>query len=102
MIWCPYTDRELNESETNEEHILPLALGGSDQFVIPVDKSANSTVGSDIDGAIEKEFYVKFARREFDAVGQSGNKPEVVFKYASFDGRPVQVQFLGGNNVPRV
>jgi hypothetical protein len=102
MIWCPYTDREVAETEVNREHILPLALGGSDQFVIPVDKSVNSTVGSQIDGAIEKEFVVKFARREFDAQGQSGKKPEVVFKYASLEGRPVQVQFLGGNNVPRV
>jgi hypothetical protein len=102
MIWCPYTDRDMAETETNKEHILPLALGGSDQFVIRVDQSVNSAVGSEIDGAIEKEFWVRFARREFDAKGQSGNKPEVKFKYASFEGEPVQVEFLGGDNVPKV
>ena len=102
MIWCPYTDRDLDESETNEEHILPLALGGCNQFVLQVDRSVNCSVGSEIDGLIAKEFGVKFARRGFNSEGQSGKEPEVVFKHATFEGRPVQVQFLGGGNLPRV
>jgi hypothetical protein len=102
MIWCPYTDREIAETETNEEHILPLALGGSDEFVIRVDRSANCRVGSEIDGKIEKEFGVKFARREFKSKGHSGKEPEVHFNNARFDAQPAQVRFLGGDNVPLI
>ena len=28
MVYCPYTDREIPESESSPEHIIPLSLGG--------------------------------------------------------------------------
>jgi hypothetical protein len=102
MIWCPYTDRELEPKETTPEHIVPLSLGGCDELVIPVHGATNARLGTEIDGKITDDFLVKFLRRESDARGHSGRRPEVIFKNATFEGRPAQVQFLGGNNLPLV
>lgn len=90
-MWCPYTDKEIDESESNPEHILPLALGGCKAFTIPVARSANSTIGSEIDGALTNDPLIAFARREFDARGHSGTQPKVISKRATFRDRPAQV-----------
>jgi hypothetical protein len=60
-MWCPYTDREIDECESNLEHILPIALGGCDAFTIGVVRSANSTIGSEIDGALANDPLIAFA-----------------------------------------
>jgi hypothetical protein len=102
MIWCPYTDRELELNETTPEHIIALALGGCNQLVIPVHGPTNATLGSEIDGKLTKDFIVKFLRREADARGHNKKKPQVIFKKATFQGRPAQVEFLGGKNLPLI
>lgn len=99
-MWCPYTDKEIDESESNPEHILPLALGGCKAFTIPVARSANSTIGSEIDGALTNDPLIAFARREFDARGHSGTQPKVISKRATFRDRPAQVTFPGGGRAP--
>jgi hypothetical protein len=58
FVYCPYTDRDLDIEETNREHIIPLALGGVDRFEIRVCREFNSTVGSDVDGALANDFLV--------------------------------------------
>jgi hypothetical protein len=102
MVWCPYTDQELELNETTPEHIIPMSLGGCNQLVLPVHLATNAILGSEIDGKITQDFVVRFLRREFDARGHSGKKPEVIFKNATFEGRPAQVQFLGGDKLPRI
>jgi hypothetical protein len=99
-MWCPYTDKEIDEAESNPEHILPLALGGCNVFTIPVARSANATIGSEIDGALANDPLIAFARREFDARGHSGTPPRVILKRATFQDRPVQVTFPGGGRAP--
>jgi hypothetical protein len=56
MIYCPYTDAELEPEQTNSEHIIPLALGGVNGFEIPVDAAFNCRLGSTLDGALANEF----------------------------------------------
>lgn len=90
-IYCPYTDRVLSVDDANDEHIVPLALGGANAFVIPVCRQFNSEVGSSIDGAMTKDFLVALDRTRFDARGQSGNKPTAKIKRARLAGRPAQV-----------
>ena len=84
MIYCPYTDRELPESQTSREHIIPLSLGGVDGFEIPVDAAFNSMVGTDLDGALANDFFIALRRTEYDARGHSGKEPMATSKHASY------------------
>lgn len=79
------------------EHIIPLSLGGSDQFCIPVERDFNTKVGSKIDGALANDFLTLMRRREFDARGHSNKTPEVVLKRSQLgdEKRPVQVTLRG-------
>lgn len=100
MIYCPYTDQELEDSQTSSEHILPLSLGGINGFEIPVCKEFNSSSGSKIDGALANDFLVLMKRNELDIRGHSGKKPLPIAKRSKdlSTGKPLQVTFdkLGG------
>ena len=95
MVYCPYTNKDLPESKTNHEHIIPLSLGGINGFEIPVCKFFNSDVGSKIDGAIANDFLVKMKRNELDVRGHSKRKPIVIAKNSkdTISGQPLQVTF---------
>ena len=98
LVWCPYTGVEVDRANCNAEHIIPLALGGSNGFTVPVDASVNAKVGSDIDAALSvKDFTTMFRRRLFDARGHSNKPPEVRVRAATYgpDQRPAQVTFGG-------
>jgi hypothetical protein len=95
MIYCPYTNSEIENSKANCEHIIPLALGGMNGFEIPVCKSFNSDVGSKIDGKLAADFLVLMKRNEHDVRGHSGKRPEFVAKHSvnCDTGTPIQVTF---------
>lgn len=102
MIWCPYTNTELPETALNREHIIPLSLGGADNFVIQAEAKANSRLGTQIDGPLANDPLIMFARRGFDARGHSDAPVIVRAKRATFQGRPVQVTFLGPDAPPEI
>lgn len=95
MIYCPYTDQDIPEERVNVEHIIPLSLGGVDDFTIRVDPTFNSKAGSKLDGALSNEFLFSLLRTEYDARGHSGKKPNAIIKKAHYgsDKRPAQVYF---------
>ena len=95
LIYCPYTDREVPKHQTNREHIIPLALGGVNGFEIAVDSKFNSTLGSDLDGALANEFLFAVKRTKYDARGHSGKPPVATIKRATYgeEGRRAQVHF---------
>ena len=97
MVWCPYTDKEIDASATTPEHIVPLALGGVNAFTIPVDSAFNSSVGSEIDGVVANDFLTLVRRRELDARGHSNKPPQVTVRKALFgtSDRPAQITFRG-------
>lgn len=78
MFYCPYTNVDLTNSETTIEHIIPLAVGGSNDFTIRVNKEANKILGSNIDGEIAKDFILAMKRTKFDMRGHSNKIPDVV------------------------
>ena len=94
-IYCPYTDSDIPESETNSEHIIPLSLGGANGLEIPVHSSFNTKVGSELDGKLANEFFWALRRTEYDARGHSGKEPFATSKKASYgeDDRCAQVRF---------
>lgn len=95
MVYCPYTDCDILLAESSPEHIIPLALGGMNDFTIPVSKDFNSHVGSKIDGALANDFLVMSKRDKHGAKGHSGKHPEAVFPNASNadTGEPLHVTF---------
>ena len=95
MVYCPYTDKDLPESETTSEHIIPLALGGVNGFELRVDASFNSKVGSELDGSLANNFFWALKRTKFDARGQSGKEPTARIRQATYgpDKRLAQVDF---------
>ena len=94
MIYCPYTDQEISEDKANSEHIIPLSLGGTGGLEIDVDKTFNSMLGSELDGALANDFFVALRRTEFGARGHSRKDPWLKVKRATYgdEDRPAQVR----------
>lgn len=101
MIYCPYSDQDIPDEESNSEHILPLSLGGMNTFEIPVSKKENSSVGSKLDGLLAEDYLVKKARNKYDVRGHSNKKPYVEFKTArcAETQKPLNVKFDALNGV---
>lgn len=93
--YCPYTNQELNVSDTSSEHIIPLSLGGVNGLEIPVCIRRNSELGADIDAKIGNELIIKSARTKLGIKSQSGKEASMYFSNAK-DGKtglPLQANF---------
>ncbi len=92
--FCIYEGRSFPLDDFNEEHIIPLALGGVNSFVIRASKGFNSTVGADLEGKLATELSMWQRRNEFDVRGHSGKKPLPTYKSGRIEkiDLPVQVQ----------
>ncbi|TWC63178.1 hypothetical protein FB597_11124 [Herbaspirillum sp. SJZ099] len=95
-MYCPYTDEELLPTETNCEHIIPLSLGGSNQFTIGVNAKFNAEVGSKVDGVLANDFLILSRRIALDARGHTKKKPIAISKKSTMGDQksPVQVEFF--------
>ena len=82
MFYCPYTDLELPSDQCSSEHIVPLSLGGTNGFEIPVSAAFNSEIGSEIDGALANDFLSLSKRNKHDIRGHSGKRPRHIVKKA--------------------
>ncbi len=95
MTYCVYTDKET--LDPSPEHILPLSLGGHNDFVIDVDRKFNNDIGSKVEGKLANDFLVLFERDKADSVGHSKKHPVPIVKHAKLtDGTPVQAKFGKG------
>ena len=98
LIWCPYTDQEIPLADTTPEHVVPLSLGGVNEFCVRTEKKANSDIGSKIDAPLAEEFLVKQRRNRLGMVGHSGKRPVVTWKRSELEsGEPVQVTLDRGD-----
>lgn len=93
--YCIYTDKEISIDKSNWEHIIPLGLGGCDDFCIRVDRDKNSALGSHIDGKLSNDFLISSLRRHKDFRGHSGKIPETKFKKSKLSAtdKPIHVTF---------
>jgi len=90
--YCIYSDKMT--SDPSREHIIPLCLGGHDDFVINVDRKINCDIGSKVDGRLSNDFLILFDRDRAAAQGHSGKHLRPVVKRASLkDGTPVHAIF---------
>ncbi|WP_259418031.1 HNH endonuclease [Bacillus toyonensis] len=91
--YCIYKDEEIDVSKGSLEHIIPLSLGGADDFNITVDRDMNSIAGSSIDGKLSNDFLVKLNNIKMGYKGHSKKEPILKIKKANIEGSPVSVQF---------
>lgn len=101
--FCIYEGRHFPSQDVNEEHIIPLSLGGVNALVLPASKSFNSTTG-EIEGKLCNELGMWLRRAEFDVRGHSGKPPVPTYKSGKIDelDLPVQVQLDKKNEELRV
>jgi len=95
-MYCIYTDREITQEDSNEEHIIPLSLGGSSAFTIRVDKEFHTKVASHIDGTLSNDFVINMARSKRSVRGHSKKTPKMIWKKSCLNSdptQPIQVTF---------
>jgi hypothetical protein len=76
-IWCPYSGQYCRLSDSTEEHIIPLALGGNNNFTVGVNREINHRLGTDLDGKLIKHPLVASARKHYGLLGHSNKSPDV-------------------------
>lgn len=90
--YCVYSGEET--SDPSLEHVLPLSLGGHNDFCIQVDRDFNNQVGSKVDGAISNDFLVLFDRDKNNAKGHSRKQPIPRIRSVKLaNGEPAQAEF---------
>lgn len=89
--YCIYTGEKIATGEMNKEHIIPLSLGGSDDFSIFVSEELNSYVGSKVDGKLKNDVMLGLALNHQNFKGHSKKEQMVNIKKASENGSPVSV-----------
>lgn len=93
MVYCIYSGKEIKESDSNVEHIIPLSLGGSNEFTINVSKECNSYLGSKVDGKMTRDFLIGMDRVKHEEKGHSKKEPRLDVKSKLEDGKPVITSF---------
>lgn len=96
MFYCIYSNQELDE-KPSPEHVIPLSLGGCNEFVIDVGEKINNEYGSKIEGAFDKDMLAGFLRLKKSNVGHSGKAPSLSMKGFN-DGEPITLTIKGINN----
>lgn len=94
-IFCIYTNQEIESTDSNPEHIIPLSLGGCNTFVIPVSSVKNAELGTSVDGEMVNDPVMSLHRLALGYKGHSRKKVRPVFRRASIKktGKPVQLWY---------
>lgn len=97
MVYCIYSGKEVDESESNVEHVIPLSLGGSDDFTISVSEKCNSYLGSKVDGKMTQDFLISLDRVKYGGKGHSKKETRVDVKSKLENGKPAITSFTKNN-----
>ena len=89
IMYCIYSGKEITPEEATVEHIIPLSLGGNDQFTIYVEKKSNSDVGSKIDGKFSQDLLIGLSQLPYDNRGHSKKPKEVRMRGIMDNAHPV-------------
>lgn len=90
-MYCIYTDQDVPTSRGSWDHVVPLALGGRNEFVVWSENYANSTIGSKVDAPITKDFVVEMALHKTGIRGHRNKRHEPRWRKVSIDENPIQV-----------
>lgn len=89
IVYCIYSGKDISPDEATVEHIIPLSLGGNNQFTIYVEKKINSDVGSKIDGKFSQDFLIGLSQLPYDNRGHSKKPHEVKIRGIMDDEHPI-------------
>lgn len=94
MVFCIYSNSHISDNDSNEEHIFPLTLGGSNAFTIQVSKISNTRSNRELDEKLKSCLFLATNRKKHDARGHKnkaitppkakitvGTDKSVVFKF---------------------
>lgn len=95
-MYCIYSGREIDAKSASIEHIIPLSLGGCDEFSICVEEKINSQLGSEVDGKLSQDFLIALDRVREGTRGHSRKTPEYSVKSKGKNGRPIITTFKKG------
>lgn len=90
-MYCIYTDTDVSPDEGNLDHIVPLSLGGRDQFVVWSNQRFNSLMGEAVDGAMANDPLMQIVRSRASVRGHSRNHKPPTWKRSEINGRPGQM-----------
>ncbi len=74
-IYCIYSGAFVEDTETNDEHVIPKSVGGNRSTVIRVAKTLNSRIATEIDAPVANDPMIMFGRRDAAKRGHSGKDP---------------------------
>jgi hypothetical protein len=91
-MYCIYSDTDVPSNLGNLDHVIPLSLGGANQFVVWSDMQKNSVIGSQVDGELAKDPLMSFALRNSGVKGHGKATHLPRWRHVTMDdGRPLQV-----------
>jgi len=96
-VYCIYSDSEVGGGEANLDHVIPLALGGTDEFRVVARSDLNGKMSGEIEGPLANDFLVHVARSRGQVLGHSARVPRARAKKAKIvepdSERPVSLEF---------
>ncbi len=69
MTFCIYSNAHVADSDSNEEHIFPLTLGGSNAFTIQVSKASNARYNRELDEKLKSCLFLATNRKKHNSRG---------------------------------
>jgi hypothetical protein len=84
----------------NIEHIIPLSLGGANNFSIYVNADINAKLGTKVDGRLTQDYLISSIRRKKQLLGHSKKEPITILKKVTIkdSNKPIQLKFDAKNN----
>jgi hypothetical protein len=73
--YCVYAGRHLPPDAMDDEHVIPLSLGGGRSTVIRASKALNNRFAREIDAKVANDPLIVFGRRDAKAKGHSRKMP---------------------------
>ncbi len=99
--YCIYSNSYFHKTgaeERNKDHIIPLFLGGHDDFVVDAATDKNSRISNEIENKLSNDFFIKMSRNNLGSLGlghraKKDNKLVVPYLTGDVDGKNAQIIF---------
>lgn len=94
-VYCPYTETVVDKTDEDRwswDHVVPIFMGGSDQFQIQCSRKANNDIGSKIEAPMQNDIMLSLALRNKGIVGRRGTTTIPEWKYTLIDGRKTHLR----------
>jgi hypothetical protein len=92
-LYCIYSNSFFLKEDMNEDHIIPLSLGGHNDFIVDSKISFNSEFSSDVEGRLANDFLIGMNRNKLNLLGHS-KKPILPYEVGNIEnGKKVKIEF---------